>query len=298
MLRRGRPDTVIVTTVDRYHHEYIIRSLEAGCDVITEKPMTIDDEKVRAILAVEQRTGHKVIVTFNYRFQPYVTRIKELIRDGAIGQVRVIQVHFSYNMQGPQVNIRQQNTAAGGGIMDVGCYTMSMARLIAGAATGKDFADPVIQDGGATDRSVKAFAHIGTDSRVDEWSTAAVRFPGEIVANLTCGIQVALDHQVRIWGSDGHIFVPNPWFPGDERGGGDAGTKIQIFRDGQQEPVAETIRGGRPLYTIEVDVVAQHMKDRQAPSPCMTWADSLGNMMALDAWRKEVGLVFDVEKQQ
>ena len=94
MLEQTQPNGVIVTTVDRYHHTYIIRSLEAGCDVITEKPMTIDDEKCRAILAAEKRTGKKVTVTFNYRFMPYVTRIKELIREGIIG--KVLSVDFEW----------------------------------------------------------------------------------------------------------------------------------------------------------------------------------------------------------
>lgn len=94
MLQATRPDTVIVTTMDRYHHTFIIEALEAGCDVITEKPMTIDDEKCRAILAAEQRTGHSVTVTFNYRFMPYVTRAKELLRAGAIGSV--LNVDFEW----------------------------------------------------------------------------------------------------------------------------------------------------------------------------------------------------------
>jgi len=87
MIHGAQPDCVIVTTMDRYHHEYIVRALEAGCDAITEKPMTIDDEKCRAVLAAEKRTGRKIVVTFNYRFAPYVTRVKELLREGAIGQV-------------------------------------------------------------------------------------------------------------------------------------------------------------------------------------------------------------------
>ncbi|MDB5058952.1 MAG: gfo/Idh/MocA family oxidoreductase [Chloroflexi bacterium] len=94
MLRQARPDCVIVTTIDRYHHEYIIRALEAGCDVITEKPMTIDDERCRAILAAEQRTGKRVTVTFNYRFMPYVTRVKELLVAGTIGDV--LNVDFEW----------------------------------------------------------------------------------------------------------------------------------------------------------------------------------------------------------
>jgi len=94
MVRDVRPDCVIVTTVDRYHHEFIIRALEAGCDVITEKPMTIDAEKCRAVLAAEQRTGKCITVTFNYRFQPYTTRIKQLVHDGAIGDV--LSVDFEW----------------------------------------------------------------------------------------------------------------------------------------------------------------------------------------------------------
>ena len=94
MIATARPDCVIVTTVDRFHHEYIIRSLEAGCDVITEKPMTIDDVRCRAILEAEKRTGRRVIVTFNYRFAPYVTRVKELLREGVIG--KVLSVDFEW----------------------------------------------------------------------------------------------------------------------------------------------------------------------------------------------------------
>jgi predicted dehydrogenase len=94
MMREARPDCVIVTTVDRYHHAYIIRALDAGCDAITEKPMTVNDANVRAILAAEKRTGRTVTVTFNYRFSPYVTRVKELLRAGAIGHV--LSVDFEW----------------------------------------------------------------------------------------------------------------------------------------------------------------------------------------------------------
>ncbi|MFD0670061.1 Gfo/Idh/MocA family protein [Cohnella sp. GCM10027633] len=94
MLAESRADTVIVTTIDSVHDEYIIRALRAGCDVITEKPMTTDDAKCRAILRAEKETGKKVTVTFNMRFAPYVQRIKELLLEGAIGSV--LSVHLEY----------------------------------------------------------------------------------------------------------------------------------------------------------------------------------------------------------
>lgn len=94
MLKETRPDVSIVTTVDRFHHLYIIKSLQTGLDVITEKPMTVDAEKCQAILEVEQKTGRQVTVTFNYRFAPYITRIKELIKEGAVG--KILSVHFEW----------------------------------------------------------------------------------------------------------------------------------------------------------------------------------------------------------
>lgn len=94
MLAAHRPDTVIVTSIDRTHHKYIIAALEAGCDVITEKPMTTDAEKCQAILDAVERTGRSVRVTFNYRYAPHNSALRELIAAGAIGTVT--SVHFEW----------------------------------------------------------------------------------------------------------------------------------------------------------------------------------------------------------
>ena len=94
MICETAPDTVIVATMDSVHHEYVVRALDLGCDVICEKPMTIDAEKTSAILEAEKRNGRKIIVTFNCRFMPYVKRVKELLRGGAIG--RALSVDFEW----------------------------------------------------------------------------------------------------------------------------------------------------------------------------------------------------------
>lgn len=94
MLTETKPDTVIVTTLDRTHHNYIVRALEAGCDVITEKPMTTDAEKCQEILDAVERTGKQVRVTFNYRYAPHNSAVRELIQSGAIGDVT--SVHFEW----------------------------------------------------------------------------------------------------------------------------------------------------------------------------------------------------------
>ncbi len=94
MIAETRPDTVIVTTIDNTHHLYIVRAMELGCDVITEKPMTTDADKMHAIFGAIARTGKSLRVTFNYRYAPAYTRFRELVMQGAIG--RPLSVDFSW----------------------------------------------------------------------------------------------------------------------------------------------------------------------------------------------------------
>ncbi len=94
MIQETKPDEVIITSVDRTHNIYIVRALELGCNVITEKPMTIDMPRCKEILAAVDRTGHQIRVTFNYRYAPHNTKIFELLQSGAIGTVN--SVHFEW----------------------------------------------------------------------------------------------------------------------------------------------------------------------------------------------------------
>ncbi|NLB82104.1 MAG: Gfo/Idh/MocA family oxidoreductase [Clostridiaceae bacterium] len=94
MIAEQKPDVVIVTSIDRTHNEYIVRAMELGCDVISEKPMTIDEVKCQEILDAIKKTGRQLRVTFNYRYAPHNTKIRELIMDDVIGDV--FSVHFEW----------------------------------------------------------------------------------------------------------------------------------------------------------------------------------------------------------
>ena len=94
MVRETKPDVVIVTTKDATHDQYIIRAMELGCDVMTEKPMTTDEKKCRAILETQRKTGRKVTVTFNYRYSPHRTQVKDVLMSGVIGDVLSVDFHW------------------------------------------------------------------------------------------------------------------------------------------------------------------------------------------------------------
>ena len=97
MISETKPDAVIVTTVDCFHHEYIIRALNAGIDVYTEKPLTMDEEKCIAIREAEKKSGKKVTVTFNCRFMPFYAKIKELVKSGVIGKPLTVDYEYTLN---------------------------------------------------------------------------------------------------------------------------------------------------------------------------------------------------------
>ncbi|MEZ4826373.1 MAG: Gfo/Idh/MocA family oxidoreductase [Bacteroidia bacterium] len=97
MVNQTKPDLVIVTTKDSTHHKFIIKGLEMGCDVLTEKPLTIDEQKCQAILDAERASNRNLIVGFNYRWSPYMTKIKELLAANSIGKLTSVDFHWYLN---------------------------------------------------------------------------------------------------------------------------------------------------------------------------------------------------------
>jgi predicted dehydrogenase/aryl-alcohol dehydrogenase-like predicted oxidoreductase len=265
------------------HLEWTIRCAEAGKHILCEKPLTLNYAEAMTLIEHVREHGVFLMEAFMYRCHPQTAKLVQLIREKTIGDVRLIQAHFAYNMGPNYQNIRLRNDAGGGAIMDVGCYCASMARLLAGAALGLP--------GPAEPLSVQGAAHIGAVSRVDEWSAAVLKFPGDILATLHTACELRVPAPLQIFGSQGHLVAPFPWFPGPD----EDHARITIHRDGQPE---ETISapGRDGLYTIEADTVARHIASRQAPPPCMTWEDSLGNMRTLDLWRRSAGVAFDAEQ--
>jgi len=97
MMTKTKPDLLIVTTKDSTHHEFIVKGLDMGSDVLTEKPLTTDESKCQEIIDAEKRSNKNLIVGFNYRWSPYMTKIKELLYEGAVGKLTSVDFHWYLN---------------------------------------------------------------------------------------------------------------------------------------------------------------------------------------------------------
>jgi predicted dehydrogenase len=275
-------EAVYISMPHNLHAEWTIKAANAGKHILCEKPIGVNYAEAVAMIDAAKRNKVFLMEAFMYRCHPQTAKLVELIKAKVIGDVRLIQAAFSFGSNPPPEHRLVNHAMAGGGILDVGCYTTSMVRLIAGAAQDKRFADPT---------SIRAVGVIG-DSRVDEYTVASMIFPGNVLAQVVTGIKLAHDNTLRVYGTEGSITVPSPWLPARE--GGSTVMSVQRYKSREAEEVRVLSEYG--IYTLEADCVARHLAEGQAPE--MNWEDTLGNMRTLDLWRKEIGLHYDFEKPE
>jgi predicted dehydrogenase/aryl-alcohol dehydrogenase-like predicted oxidoreductase len=277
-------DAVYIATPHTAHAELAIKAIRAGKHVLVEKPMALSAYDADLIFHEARKAGVLVGEAFMYLFHPQTRRLVELVKEGAIGEVRIIRSSFGFDMGTFRPDHRLfSNDLAGGGILDVGGYPVSMVRLIAGAAMGRDFAEPA---------TVAGVAHLG-QSGVDEWASAVLKFPNEIVAEVSCSIMAQQDNTLRIIGSKGRIEVKDFWFAGGKQGGTG---RIEIIK-GDERQVIE-VEEKRHLYSFEVDAVTEAIRAGKGEFgfPGMGGEATLGNLRVLDRWRASVGLEYGIEK--
>jgi predicted dehydrogenase/aryl-alcohol dehydrogenase-like predicted oxidoreductase len=278
LLDDPKVEAIYIATPHPYHAEWALRIAEAGKYILCEKPLTLNHGEAMQVVQAAHSAGVLLMEAFMYRCHPQTAKIVELLRDGAVGQVQMVEASFGFRA-GFNPQSRLFNPELGGGsILDVGCYPVSMARLITGAASGQDFAEPI---------SVVGQGRVG-ETGVDEIAAAILTFPSGLVAQVATGVTVTLENTVRIFGSEGQILVPSPWMCEPTDG------SIKIIVNGR-EIVIEVDRG---LYAYEADAFAESVAQGRVASPAMSAEDALGNIKVLDEWRQAVGVVYETEKAE
>ena len=274
---------VYISTPHSSHAQWCIEAARARKHILCEKPLTLNHPEAMVVVNAVREHGVFLMEAFMYRCHPQMARLVELIRSDAIGQVGVIQATFSFHASYDPGSRLFKNALGGGGILDVGCYTMSVARLIAGAALGLPFANP---------SRITGYARLHPETRADLYAVASTEFPGGVLAQLATGVGLNQDNGVRVFGSEGSLHLPTPYIAAREGGS----VTMFLTRNGNSTPEEIVIETKDYLYALEADSVGDALAQGKLESPHMTLADTLGNMAALDEWRASAGVVYDSEK--
>ena len=275
-------EAIYVATPHPEHPRCAIMAMNAGKHVLCEKPMALHAYDVEAMIDAARANGVVLLEAYMYRSHPQTAKLVELVATKAIGELRMIQAAFGFHWPKPFNGDSRltSNALGGGGILDVGGYPVSLARLLAGAAVGKRFSDPT---------DVKGVGHLEATG-IDGYAAAVLKFPGGVVAQVSTGVQLNQENVARVYGTDGWIFVSHPWGLGGEPGG----LTMKLHKDGKVEDILCT--ADRGLYAYEADAVSEAAwNNTDVPAPAMTVFDSLGQARTLDQWRKQIGVRYVAE---
>jgi predicted dehydrogenase len=257
LLRDGEIEAVYNPLPNHLHVPWSVKAAEAGKHVLCEKPISLTVTEAKGLLAVRDRTGVKIGEAFMVKTHPQWLRTREIIRSGGIGDLRAIAGVFSYFNRNPN-NVRHKVEWGGGGLMDIGCYPITMSRFI--------FGEEPVRVAGMLERD--------PDFGTDRLASVILEFPsGQSI--FTCSTQTAYFQRMHFLGTSGRVEIEIPWnapndrpcriFVGDQMGGA---PKVEEF------PVVDQ-------YTIQGDEFSRAIRgERDVPVPL---EDAIKNMAVIEA---------------
>ena len=254
-------DAVYIPLPNHLHLQWAIAAAEAGKHVLCEKPLALTSADAQRIVAAADAAGVLLMEAFMYRLHPSWVAVRELVAGGRIGRLQAVQSWFSY-YNDDAGNIRNIREAGGGALMDIGCYSINLSRMLFEAEPDRVEAaivrDPVMG--------------------VDTLTSGLLTFPGGGVASFTCSIRSEPDQRVHVYGTEGHIAIGIPFnIPPDRP------THVFVTHGGEP-PVAPnteriTFETADP-YGVEADAFAAAVLDGAAPP--IPPGDAIANMRVIE----------------
>jgi predicted dehydrogenase len=243
-------DAIYNPLPNHLHVPWSIRAAEAGKHVLCEKPIGLSVAEVRDLIGARNKAGVKIGEAFMARTHPQWLRAKELAQSGKIGEVRVVSGYFSYFNRDPK-NVRNVAEWGGGGVMDIGCYPITLSRMIFAA------------------EPLKAHAFIDRDPefKTDRLASVILQYPNG-QASFTCSTQLVPYQRMHIFGTTGHIEIEIPF-----NAAPDKPTRIFVNGEVEELPVCDQ-------YTIQGELFSRAiLEDTEVPAPL---EDALKNMAVIE----------------
>jgi predicted dehydrogenase len=256
LLADAEVDAVYNPLPNHLHVPWSIKALEAGKHVLCEKPIALSSEEAQELVDVSMKYPHlKVMEAFMYRFHPQWQKARQLVIEGEIGELQTIQTFFAYYNVDPD-NIRNQADIGGGGMMDIGCYCISLSRFIYDAEPGR----------------LVGWVEYDTEFRIDRLASAVMEFE-QGTSTFTCATQLAPFQRVNIFGDVGRVEIEIPFNAPTDR-------PCRMWHQ-HGDRVEEIVLPVANQYTIQGDLFSQAvLNDTPVPTPL---EDAVNNMKVIEA---------------
>ena len=261
-------DVIYVATPHSLHRENSILCLRAGKPVLCEKPFAINRPEAAGIVAVAREEGLFLMEAMWTRFLPIMYQVRQWLRDGSIGDVRMVSADFGFGSRPGTTKSRLYDPALGGGaLMDVGIYSLSFASMVFGRGPSR----------------VLSMGHIG-ELEVDEQAGMMLGYDAGAMALLYTSIQCSTSHWAHIMGTDGMIRIHPPYW---------RGTTATLVRDGKEEVVERPYDGNG--YNCQAEAVGRYLREGKLESEEIPLDETVDIMETMDTIRDQIGLKFPME---
>ena len=276
-------DAIYIATPHPDHFEWALRSLNNKKSVLCEKPMTMNSTETMVLIESARKNNVLLMEAFMYKTHPQTQKILELVKKELKSPV-TINAEFCFSVEVPDTHRLVNKDLGGGSIMDIGCYPLSMSRLLVGCLQGKTFSNPV---------SMKIESELNIDG-VDLNSSAELQFDDGSIANIASAVNKKTESSVTI--SDGikTVFIDQPWHCGEF-------TKRRstiVVSDQEDNRVNYEVISTKDIYALEIEHFTKLLSESKVESDIISHSDSHGNMIALDTWRKGAGVVYPDDKPE
>jgi len=243
LLRNPGVEAVYVSLPNRFHKEWSIKALAAGKHVLCEKPIALNARDAEDMFTAAEKSGRLLVEAFMYRAHPQTQQLFRAVRDGLIGDVKIIRANFTFSRKVSSHDARYSSGEGGGSIMDVGCYCSDFIRSLAGCEPSE----------------VSGVIHRHECGGVDDYAVATLGFESGLLATFSCGMTVVSDQSAHIAGTTGRIEILRFW---------QAKEGYTVFRPSENPEIETRDRippipeETRPLYAIEADAFADVVAGR------------------------------------
>jgi predicted dehydrogenase len=270
MLQDPDIDVIYIALPNHLHKEWIINCAQAGKHILCEKPFTTTSEDAITAFDATKNANVFCMEALMYRCHPLIHKLTEIIQSKIIGDVKHITAAYMANI------VAFANPTAGGSIYDIGCYPLSLIRVIAGATQNKVFAEPIEMIGLGT---------MNAEKKNDINASVILKFADNVTATITCAVDIGFFSQLDIFGTQGHLkLLTNPWLPDKED------NQIALYKNSQPTPEIITVAAPKALYTHQIDVVNSQIMNSKVNIgfEVISPEETLGNVQVIEQWLQQI----------